>query len=38
MAAVDVVQAVAGSLYLLMVTIVGCRLLFLAYQSRALSE
>jgi hypothetical protein len=38
MATLDVVQAVAGSLYLLTVTVVGCRLLFLAYRSRALPE
>ena len=38
MNAVIAVQAVAGGLYLLVVTVVGCRLLLLARRSRALPE
>jgi hypothetical protein len=38
MDAVIAVQVVAGGLYLLVVTVVGCRLLLLARRSRALPE
>jgi hypothetical protein len=38
MSGIEALQAVAASLYLLTMTVVGCRLLFLARRSRALPE